>query len=128
DNPPNPGYHDGQPDIDRLLQRYSADQPDVHAIVAEMRAVLDDYQDRVLIGEIYLPVERLVAYYGDRLQGAQLPFNFHLINSAWDARHIDAIVREYEDSLPEGGWPNWVLGNHDKPRIATRVGRRQARV
>ena len=30
--------------------------------------------------------------------------------------------------LPEGGWPNWVLGNHDNHRIATRVGAAQARV
>ena len=25
-------------------------------------------------------------------------------------------------------WPNWVLGNHDRPRVASRVGREQARV
>jgi alpha-glucosidase len=30
--------------------------------------------------------------------------------------------------LPQGGWPNWVLGNHDQPRIATRIGERQARL
>ena len=29
---------------------------------------------------------------------------------------------------PVGAWPNWVLGNHDQPRIATRVGQPQARV
>jgi alpha-glucosidase len=37
-------------------------------------------------------------------------------------------VRHYEASLPPYGWPNWVLGNHDNPRIASRVGREQARV
>jgi alpha-glucosidase len=37
-------------------------------------------------------------------------------------------VREYEEALPKGGWPNWVLGNHDQPRIAARVGAAQARV
>jgi alpha-glucosidase len=37
-------------------------------------------------------------------------------------------VEEYEAALPEGGWPNWVLGNHDRPRIATRVGPEQAKV
>ena len=41
-----------------------------------MRAVLDEYGDRLLIGEIYLPFERLVAYYGKDLSGAHLPFNF----------------------------------------------------
>ncbi|MCP1542048.1 glycosidase [Methylorubrum extorquens] len=37
-------------------------------------------------------------------------------------------MAEYEAALPEGGWPNWVLGNHDQPRIAARVGEAQARV
>jgi alpha-glucosidase len=37
-------------------------------------------------------------------------------------------VEEYGAALPKGAWPNWVLGNHDRPRIATRVGQEQARV
>jgi hypothetical protein len=28
--------------------------------------------------------------------------------------------------LPRQGWPNWPLGNHDRPRIPSRVGARQA--
>ena len=35
---------------------------------------------------------------------------------------------EYEAALPRGAWPNWVLGNHDKARIASRIGEAQARV
>jgi alpha-glucosidase len=50
---------------------YSADRPEVHAVIAELRSVSDEYEDRVLIGEIYLPVERLVAYYGTELKGAR---------------------------------------------------------
>ncbi|MGE4047265.1 MAG: alpha-amylase family glycosyl hydrolase, partial [Acetobacteraceae bacterium] len=84
--------------------------------------------DRVLIGEIYLPVERLVAYYGMDMKGAHLPFNFQLVFAAWDAAHVARIIAEYEAALPEGGWPNWVLGNHDQKRIATRIGAAQARV
>jgi alpha-glucosidase len=38
------------------------------------------------------------------------------------------LIDEYEGALPPAGWPNWVLGNHDKPRIASRVGDLQARV
>ena len=30
--------------------------------------------------------------------------------------------------MPSDAWPNWVLGNHDKPRTASRVGAAQARV
>jgi alpha-glucosidase len=46
---------------------------------------------------------------------------------AWKARDLAMLVEEYERLLPEGGWPNWVLGNHDQPRIAARVGGAQAR-
>lgn len=128
DNPPNPGWHPGLPDIDRLLQVHSADQEEVHEVIREMRAVLEEFPDRVLIGEIYLPIERLVTYYGRDMSGAHLPFNFQLIHAAWNARTLGSLVAEYEEALPEGGWPNWVLGNHDKPRIAARIGQEQARV
>ena len=128
DNPPNPGFHEGQPAIERFLQTHSCDQPEVQEAVAEMRQVLDGYGDRVLIGEIYLPLERLVAYYGQALEGAHLPFNFQLLQTAWTAEAIGALVAEYEGLLPPGAWPNWVLGNHDRPRIASRVGEAQAMV
>ena len=128
DNPPNPGWHPGRPEIESLLQIHSSDQEEVHEVIAGMRKVLDAYPDRVLIGEIYLPTERLVAYYGEGLSGAHLPFNFQLIQTAWNARAIARMVDEYEAAIPPGGWPNWVLGNHDQPRIAVRVGAAQARV
>lgn len=128
DNPPNPAYRDDQPEIERLEQVHSMDHPDILDVVAGMRAVVDEYDDRVLIGEIYLPVERLVAYYGRNLEGAHLPFNFQLIEAAWDAAHIRRIIAEYEAALPEGGWPNWVLGNHDRHRIASRAGPGQSRI
>ena len=128
DNPPNPGYQPGHPEINKYLQVHSTDQPEVHEVIAGMRRVLDEFADRVLIGEIYLPIERLVTYYGKDLAGADLPFNFQLIQTAWNADAVAALVDEYDAAVPAGGWPNWVLGNHDNPRIAARVGPTQARV
>jgi alpha-glucosidase len=128
DNPPNPGYQPEQAEIHRYLQVHSADQPEVHGVITEMRRTLDEFDDRVLIGEIYLPLERLVAYYGQNLSGAHLPFNFQLLSTAWNARDIARLIEEYEAALPAGGWPNWVLGNHDQKRIAARVGDEQARI
>ena len=128
DNPPNPAWQPNQPGIARLMQRYSADRPEIHDVVAEMRAVIDAYADRVLIGEVYLPVERLVAYYGRDMKGAHLPFNFQLIFAMWNAGEVARIVAEYEAAMPKGGSPNWVLGNHDQKRIATRVGPAKARL
>jgi alpha-glucosidase len=128
DNPPNLAHAPERGSYDRLLPVYTSDLPEVHDVIAELRAVLDAYGERVLIGEIYLPVERLMAYYGRDLRGAHLPFNFQLIDAPWSASALAGIIAEYEAALPPGAWPNWVLGNHDKPRIASRVGEAQARV
>jgi alpha-glucosidase len=128
DNPPNPYFREGRPPHEKILTRYSTDQPEVLDVVAEMRRVVDEFDARVLIGEIYLPVERLVAYYGNDLKGAQMPFNFALLSTLWSARSIERIIAEYEAALPAGAWPNWVLSNHDRPRVASRVGQDQARV
>jgi alpha-glucosidase len=128
DNPPNPAWTPSQPVINRYLSLYNGDRPENLEIVEQMRAVLDRYADRVLIGEIYLPFDRLAAYYGKDLSGAQLPFNFALIHAAWNAESVASLITKYEKSLPTGGWPNWVLGNHDQPRIAARIGAAQARV
>jgi alpha-glucosidase len=81
-----------------------------------------------LIGEIYLPLERLVAYYGVGGSGVHLPFNFQLVLAPWNASDIVKIIAEYERLIPPNEWPNWVIGNHDQPRIATRVGPAQARI
>jgi alpha-glucosidase len=128
DNPPNPGWREGMDPYGSLIPLQTTDQEEVHEIITQMRRLLDEYDERVLIGEIYLPVERLVQYYGVDLKGAHLPFNFQLILAKWDARHIARLITAYEAALPEGGWPNWVLGNHDQHRIVSRVGLMQARV
>jgi alpha-glucosidase len=127
-NPANPDYQDHMSTFEKLIPSYSTDQPEVHEVVRAMRRLVDEYDSRVLIGEIYLDVHRLVKYYGENNDEAHMPFNFLLMNRAWDPATIAAIVDEYEGAVPEGAWPNWVLGNHDNTRIATRIGKEQARV
>ncbi len=129
DNPPNPHWQPGGLPWARQLRLYSEDQPEVHEIVRAMRSLTDEYNERVLIGEIYLPLLDLLRYYGGTLDEAHLPFNFQLVTlPQWDAHTVQLTVDVYEMALPAGAWPNWVLGNHDKPRIASRVGPAQARI
>src|ERR1700733_281566 len=128
DNPPNPQYELGQSFGDSFLPVYNSNRPEVHEVVAEMRAVIDSYPERVLIGEIYLPIKDLVTYYGQKLNGANLPFNFLLLQCPWNAQAVAGIMSEYMATLPQGAWPNWVLGNHDNARITTRVGHSQAAI
>src|SRR6266536_2926414 len=113
DNPVNPEFRQHDPPSKRLLRLYNADLPQVHEMIAGVRSVVDEFPSRLLIGEVYLPFDRLSAYYGSEPSGAHFPFNFALLSTAWNARAIAGLVDEYEAALPPGGWPNWVLGNHD---------------
>ena len=128
DNPLNPDFNPGGLPRDELIPLYTADLPEVHDAISGMRRVLDEFPERVLLGEIYLPIERLVAYYGRDLDGVHFPYNFALLTAKWEARSLAGLIDEYEAALPSGGWPNWVLGNHDRPRLASRIGPEQARI
>lgn len=121
DNPPNPDFKDDMPDCDRLLQLHNCDQPEVHNIIAQLRKVIDEYPGRMLMGEIYLPLSKTVKYYGNRNDGAQLPSNFELLFIPWQSKSITKAITEYEAILPKDAWPNWVIGNHDRPRLVSRI-------
>jgi alpha-glucosidase len=123
DNPPNPAWREGDDPYRALIPQYTTDRDEVLDLVALMRDAIGP--DRALIGELYLPLERLVRYYG---AGLDLPTNFNLISTPWEAEAVGAHIETFESLLPEGAWPNYVLGNHDRPRIASRVGPAQARV
>ena len=127
DEPLNPDW-DGLVPWNQFEHIYTQNLPEVHDLIRHMRAVLDEYDERVMVGEIYLPNEALVEYYGQNRDECHLPFNFQLIDLDWNAQSVRQVVDAYESTLPEGAWPNWVLGNHDRRRVATRVGADQARV
>lgn len=128
DNPINVAYEDHLPTYDQLLPIYSTDQDEVHELVAQMRNLLDQYEERMMVGEIYLPIDRLMRYYGLNNDGAHLPFNFQLLMLPWKPQEIANAISAYEQAIPNDGWPNWVLSNHDRPRLVSRVGIEQARV
>jgi alpha-glucosidase len=129
DNPPNPDYQPGMGEKHAVLQLNSTDQPEAHEIAAGFRALADSYGERLLVGEIFVPLDRLMRWYGTpERPGVHLPFNFGLIELPWDARTLGQAIAEYDAALPPGAWPNWVMGSHDAPRIAARIGERQARV
>ena len=120
DNPPNPAGARATTRTPRLIPEFTTDRPEVQDAIRAFRAAVGD--ERLLLGELYLPIERLVAYYAS---GLDMPANFHLLTTPWtprdDRRRWSSA---YEAALPDGAWPNWVLGNHDRPRLASRLGRR----
>jgi alpha-glucosidase len=128
DEPLNPNW-DGVNPIGRLQHVYTENLREVHGLIQQMRKVLDDYDERMMVGETYVPNDMLMKYYGTpEKREIHLPFNFQLILAKWNAPGVRKMVDDYEAVLPSDAWPNWVLGNHDQHRLATRVGLSQARV
>ncbi len=134
DNPPNPdaghGLHKSLGAYDAQLHIHDKGHPDVHGVYREVRALLDAYsaeRPRVAIGEIHIfDWAEWARYYGAALDEMHLPFNFGLLGVHWSAQTVRRVVDGLEAALPAGAWPNYVLGNHDEPRIASRIGRDNA--
>ena len=135
DNPPNPTLtktvHKPLGDYDSQLHHYDKGDPDVHGVLRELRALLNSYDaisPRYSVGEIHLfDWKEWACYYGEKLDELHMPFNFSLLMAPWQAQTIRGLVDNLEAALPEGAWPNTVMGNHDEPRLASRLGSAKAR-
>ncbi|WP_425098602.1 alpha-amylase family glycosyl hydrolase [Tropicibacter sp. S64] len=128
DHPPDPQWREHMNPSYRFLKVHSKHQPEGHQFVRMMRRVTDAFPGRVLIGETDGDLPAVMAYYGKDFDAFQLPFNFSLLDIPWSMAEIVDRVEAYEAALPEGAWGNWVLGNHDCARIASRAGPAQAAV
>ncbi len=136
DNPltevPRKAMHKLMGEYDSQVHLFDKDHPDAHTVYRELRQLLESYsstQPRVAIGEVHIfDWKKWAAYYGKNLDEIHLPFNFQLLNIPWTAEAVRQIVDTQEASIPPGAWPNYVLGNHDEPRLATRLGLPGARL
>jgi alpha-glucosidase len=94
------------------------DQPGVHELMQELRQVVDEYDERLLVGET-----DDIAYHGTGDNELHLVFNFPLMRTS---RLTPAWVRTNQAmrlaTLPPGAWPCNTLGNHDSPRVLSRYG------
>ncbi|GIU92956.1 MAG: oligo-1,6-glucosidase [Acidimicrobiia bacterium] len=126
DNPPRRGPAAGykvEPEYASQEHIFDVAHPDVHLLFRRLRRLVDTYDDRFLVGEIHeydWPVWG--SYYGWELDELHMPFNFGLLPVGLDPDGIRRTALGIEAALPGGAWPNWVVGNHDEPRITRRLG------
>ncbi|XP_049298804.1 maltase A3-like [Anopheles funestus] len=125
DDPDDPGY---------LVHIYTQDQNETLDMVYQWRAVMEEFQqrigvrERIIMAETYSPIDIVMKYYGNgTVPGAQIPFNFHFItdlNGDSTAEDFKRTITYWLDHMPaiDGIVPNWVLGNHDQHRVASRFG------
>jgi alpha-glucosidase len=100
-----------------------ADRDGVHDVYRSWRRVAEEYPNRALIGEIWLPdTERFARYL--RSDELHVAFNFEFLCCAWDAEKLKSVVdNTLAAHRPVGAPATWVLSNHDVVRHVTRYGR-----
>lgn len=119
------GFKKSNPDADEGFVAYfmqmfghQVDKPEVHQLMQELRAVINEYDDRVLIGET-----DAIEFYGDGTNELHLNFNFPLMRTEkLTAAHINQNQAQRLSALPEQAWPCNTLGNHDVSRVYTAFG------
>jgi alpha-glucosidase len=104
----------------------SHDYAGTHALLRGIRSVLDEYGDRMMVGEVNLTGTELIAPYLGDDDELHLAFDFESLDVPWDAEGWRARIAHVEAIMGER-WPTWVFSNHDQPRIRTRLGGSEAR-
>ncbi|XP_063968062.1 alpha-glucosidase-like [Lytechinus pictus] len=140
DDPPNPNFQPSElatrPQYHSTLNIYSHNHPDHHEIVKSWRReVMEKYSTepnyRFMMTEAYNTPAVLVDYYGtDDAPEADFPLNFQFMDlhaKDLSGTAIFNLVDEWMQNVPDGKWPNWVVGNHDNYRIGYRWGMEYAR-
>ena len=97
--------------------------PELHTELQRLRKVADEY-DAVLIGETWThDISELKAYYGAHGNELHLPMDFMFARV--DRLSAPEFRRQIAAVDGAGGWPTYVLSNHDIRRAYERYGDRR---
>jgi alpha-glucosidase len=127
DDPTDPDADENTPPPQRLKRVFTDDRRESMVYLEGMRQVVDEFDDRALAGEVQGKTDRIGHFYGEDRPRFHMPLNFVLLDSPWDAFSLQANIDAYLNAIPKDAWPNWVIGGHDKKRVASKIGQAQAR-
>src|SRR6201994_1460545 len=108
-------------------RRHDEDWDNIAGYMRGIRAVVDEYDDRMIVGEVALhDLHRVMSYvkHGDQLHMAH---NFIFIELPFDAEEYRTSIDDFEQLAEETAWPAWFLANHDRPRTVATLGPERAR-
>lgn len=115
-----------------LQNIYTEDQPETYDMIYQWRKLVDDFskthkiENKVLMVEAAARIDLQMKYYGNAsMEGAHIPFNCELllkITKNSNAEDYKNLIDLWLNNMPKGHMANWLLGNHDQGRIASRLG------
>lgn len=112
---------------DSLLHIYTFALPETLEMLKKLNSVINEFDDRFMVCEIYTFLHEIVNLYRIVDHQSFVPFNFSFISLPWIAREHKKFIDEFDKLLGRDYFPTYVLGNHDQPRIVTKLGRDAAR-
>jgi alpha-glucosidase len=119
-------------DYDTLDHIYTKNQPETYEVLKTWRELMDNHpktaDTKMILTEAYADFDLTMKYY---LSGSTVPFNFMFIsdlNKESNAVKFKRYIDRWMDNVPDGTEyvANWVVGNHDNHRAATRFGEKRA--
>lgn len=121
DNPLKYGASD-RDDYHNYHHLYDKNLPANHQIIREIRQIIEEYDERVLIGETFIDnrLYESVIFYGVHNDELHLPFTFEFPFSPWYPGYLQREIARKEKLTPPDAWPCYFLDNHDIPRHLSR--------
>jgi alpha-glucosidase len=111
---------------------YTQDQDETYDMIFQWRELMTEFAKthdnftKIIMTEAYTSLDNMIRFYGDgKRSGSNIPFNFEMIsnvNKESTAKDYKLRIDNWLNRVPRGSHANWVLGNHDQHRMATRLG------
>ena len=124
-NPPNPDITDEDSPAEIYgWQRHenSKNQPENIAFLERMRALTDQFDARMMVGEVGDAGDTGIRIMGEYTEGTDrlhMCYNFEMLGPNFSAEHFRSVIARFQQGAPDG-WPSWSFSNHDVPRHVTR--------
>ncbi|XP_053603084.1 maltase A1-like isoform X2 [Plodia interpunctella] len=117
-------------DYNYLSHIYTRDLNETYNVVYDWRDLLDEYymtdgEYKIMMTEAYTELTLMIRYYGTDTRNGSIPFNFSFlenIKNNSNARDMKLVIDKWMTYMPNGKTANWVNGNHDQSRVASRQG------
>lgn len=127
DEPHNPTHTEHHMQYDSLLHIYTIALPETLHMLKTLNSAINEFDDRFMVCEIYTFLHEIVNLYKIVGNKSFAPFNFSFISLPWNAMEQKKFIDEFDERVGYDYFPTYVLGNHDQPRIATKLGKGFAR-
>ncbi|TRD23006.1 alpha-glucosidase family protein [Palleronia caenipelagi] len=101
---------------------YNKSRPENIAFLERLRALTDQYADRMMVGEVGEGGERAIELMGEYTSGTgrlHMCYSFALLGEDFTAAHFRRCIEGFRKGAPDGH-PYWSFSNHDVPRHPSR--------